>query len=100
MLTTDQIKKTVSAYFSDKPVKKVYLFGSYARKEADESSDVDLLVDLNYEEKIGWQYFIWSEDLQQILGSKVDVVSSKGLSPYLAPFIHKEKQLLYDRSGG
>lgn len=30
MLTTEQIKNVVTSYFKDKPVKKVYLFGSYA----------------------------------------------------------------------
>lgn len=46
MLTTEQIQKTVTDYFKDKPVKKVYLFGSYARGEADEESDVDLTFEL------------------------------------------------------
>jgi predicted nucleotidyltransferase len=31
MLTVQQIKDTVTDYFKDKPVKSVYLFGSYAR---------------------------------------------------------------------
>jgi predicted nucleotidyltransferase len=44
MLTTVQIQKVVADYFKDKPVKKVYLFGSYARGEANENSDVDLLL--------------------------------------------------------
>lgn len=47
MLTTEQIKETVSEYFKDKPVKKVYLFGSYARGEAKEESDVDLSLVIN-----------------------------------------------------
>lgn len=95
MLTTDQIKETVAAYFKDKPVKRVYLFGSYARGEADESSDVDLLVDLDYEQHIGWQFFGWHEDLKKFFDRKTDVVSSKGLSQHLAPFIHKDKLLIY-----
>src|ERR1700743_728526 len=44
MLTVQQIKTTVADYFKDKPVKTVYLFGSYARGDAKEDSDVDLLV--------------------------------------------------------
>lgn len=66
MLTTEQIKQTVTNYFKDKPVKRVYLFGSYARGEADEKSDVDLLIDLDTEKKIGWQYFLWFEELEKI----------------------------------
>lgn len=45
MLTIQQIKDTVADYFKDKPVRKVYLFGSHARGEAREDSDVDLLVE-------------------------------------------------------
>jgi predicted nucleotidyltransferase len=95
MLTTEQIKQTVSDYFKDKPVKKVYLFGSYARGEANEESDVDLLVDLDYEKEIGWQFFGWNDELKDIMNIKVDVVSSRGLSNFLAPFIHGDKKLIY-----
>lgn len=42
MLTIEQIKATVADYFKDKPVKSVYLIGSYARGDAGEASDVDL----------------------------------------------------------
>lgn len=45
MITIPQIKSVVSDFVKDKPVKSVYLFGSYARGEADENSDIDLLVD-------------------------------------------------------
>lgn len=51
MLTIEQIKQTVTDYFKDKPVKTVYLFGSYARGEAKESSDVDLLVEYDDSKK-------------------------------------------------
>ena len=40
--------QTIRDYFVDKPVLKAYLFGSYSRNEADEDSDVDILVDLDY----------------------------------------------------
>ena len=95
MLTTEQIKQTVSEYFKDKPVKKGYLFGSYARGEAKEESDVDLLVDLDYEKGAGWEFFGWNEELKERFHRKVDVVSSRGLSTFIAPFIHKDKKLLY-----
>jgi len=45
MLTVQQIKDTVTDYFKDKPVKSVYLFGSYARGDANEGSDVDMLIE-------------------------------------------------------
>jgi predicted nucleotidyltransferase len=97
ILTIEQIQETVRDYFKDKPVKRAYLFGSYARNEAESSSDVDLLVDLDYEKKIGLNFFSWHEDLEEKLQTKVDVISSGGLSKYLSPFIHKDKKLIYER---
>lgn len=95
MLTQEQIQKTVADYFRDKPVKRVYLFGSYARGDADERSDVDLLVDLDYEQHIGWGFYTWHEDLKKFFERKADVVSSGGLSKYIAPFVNSDKILLY-----
>lgn len=99
MLTTEQIKQTVAAYFKDKPVKRVYLFGSYARGEADEGSDVDLLVDLDYERGSGWQFYGWDEELKRIMNRKVDVVSSGGLKGdrLFTRFVNQQKVLMYVR---
>jgi predicted nucleotidyltransferase len=48
VLTTEHIKQVITSFFSKKPVKKVWLFGSYARGDADENSDVDVLVAIDY----------------------------------------------------
>ncbi len=100
MLTTEQIKQTVTDYFKDKPVKKVYLFGSYATGEANEESDVDLLVDLDYDKKIGWQFYGWHDELKQLFKKKVDVVSSGALRKdrFFTKFVEEQKQLLYART--
>ncbi len=94
MLTTEQIKQTVTEYFKDKPVKKVYLFGSYARGEADENSDVDLLVELDYSKRIGLMFYGWYVDLEDILSRKVDVVPSDCLYDDLKPAVERDKILL------
>ena len=46
----------IKTIFAHKPVNKVYLFGSYARGEADENSDVDLLIGWDYSKNIGLNY--------------------------------------------
>ena len=43
--TIDEIKKILNEVLQDKPVYKVILFGSYAKKQATKNSDVDLLID-------------------------------------------------------
>ena len=90
-------KETIQDYFKTRPVLKAYLFGSYVRGEADKESDIDILVDLDYSQKIGLQFIQMKLDLEKLLNIKVDLVSSNGLSKYLKPIIDSEKQLIYAR---
>ena len=88
---------TIKRYFETRPVLKAYLFGSYARNEADYESDIDILVDLDYSQKIGLQFIQMKIDLEKLLNTKVDLVSSNGLSRYIKPIVDNEKQLIYAR---
>jgi predicted nucleotidyltransferase len=96
MLTTEQIKQNVSEYFKDKPVKKVYLFGSYERGEANEESDVDLLVDLRKDVVV--TYFTlggFLADMQDAFRRKVDIVPEEDVHPHIKQRIEKDKILLF-----
>ena len=97
ILTKDQIKKVVETYFAGKPVNKVWLFGSYARGEADDSSDVDVLIDIEKGAKVGMRYFLWHEELGELLNKKVDVVSHGWENKFIKPYIDKDKTLIYER---
>ena len=86
----------ISNYLKDKPVRKAYLFGSYARGEQDTMSDFDLLVEL--EEQVGLYQFVAIQlGLESLLGKKVDLVSENRLSPRLRPYIDQDKKLIYER---
>lgn len=89
--------ESIKAYFRTRPVLKAYLFGSYVRGQADKESDIDILVDLDYNEKIGLQFVQMKLDLEKLLNSKVDLVSSAGLSKYMKPLVDLEKQVIYAR---
>jgi uncharacterized protein len=89
--------ETIQDYFKTRPVLKAYLFGSYVRGEADDTSDIDILVDLDYSQKIGLQFIQMKIDLEKLLNLKVDLVSSKGLSKYIKPIVDREKELIYAR---
>jgi hypothetical protein len=68
-------------YFADKPVKRAWLFGSYARNTQVEGvSDIDILLELDYFKPIGMKFFNYQRELQDLLHSKVDVVTSDGIS--------------------
>jgi predicted nucleotidyltransferase len=89
--------QTISDYFRTCPVLKAYLFGSFVRGDSDNQSDIDILVDLDYTQKIGLQFIQMKIDLEKLLNTKVDLVSSNGLSEYIKPLVDKEKQLIYAR---
>ncbi|MCG8307692.1 MAG: nucleotidyltransferase domain-containing protein [Cytophagales bacterium] len=76
---------------------KAYLFGSYVRGEADSESDIDILVELDYSQRIGLQFIQMRIDLEQLLNNKVDLVSLNGISKYIKPLIDNEKRLIYAR---
>ena len=89
--------QTISDYFRARPVLKAYLFGSFVRGDADNQSDIDILVDLDYTQKIGLQFIQMKIDLEKLLNTKVDLVSSNGLSKYIKPLVDNEKRLIYAR---
>ena len=84
-------------YFKTRPVFRAYLFGSYANGKADSKSDIDILVDLDHSERIGLKFIQMQIELQELLNTKVDLVSSKGLSKHIKPFIDSEMELIYAR---
>ena len=97
MKLEDSKIETIRDYFGTRPVLKAYLFGSYVRGQADGDSDIDILVDLDYSDKIGLQFIQMKLDLEKLLNSKVDLVSSAGLSKYVKPYIDGEKMVIYAR---
>lgn len=97
MILDPKYRKIISDYFQNKPVLKAYLFGSYVRGEANEQSDVDILIELDYSQSIGLGFVEMQLDLQDILSRKVDLVSERGLSKFIKPFIEQEKELIYAR---
>ena len=70
------------------PVWRLALFGSVARDEADEQSDVDILVEV--EPSIGLGFVTLAERLESLIGHKVDLVSRRGIKPLLWKRIERE----------
>lgn len=97
ILKSDDIKKVIEVYFKDKPVNKVWLFGSYARGDADEESDVDVLVDVDNSKPVGLDYFAWHMELAELVNKKVDVVSYGWVNKRLWPYIQTDMKLIYEK---
>jgi uncharacterized protein len=97
-MTLDSTKiESIKNYFKTRPVLKAYLFGSYVRGMADNKSDIDILVDLDYSQKIGLQFIQMKLDLEKLLNNEVDLVSSNGMSKYIKPLVDVEKRLIYEK---
>ena len=69
-------------------VRELALFGSYARGDADESSDIDVLVDFHQPSFAG--YMAVKERLESLLQRRVDLVSKAAIKPRLKETILRE----------
>ena len=91
--TLDEIREKVVPVAKKYGVEKIWLFGSYARGDADEKSDVDFLIDRG---KIrGLQYFGFVLDLEEIFKCHVDVVSINITNKKFLDEIGKDEVLIY-----
>ena len=72
-------------------VRKLALFGSYARGDQRPNSDVDILVEVD--PAIGLEFVTLADRIEKLLGVGVDLVSSRALSSRAMEFI--EPELIY-----
>ena len=78
----DEMLKRYKPFLAEQfKVKEIGVFGSYARDEASDESDVDILVE--FREPIGWEFFDLKEFLEDILGKEVDLTTPRALKPQL-----------------
>lgn len=95
--TINEIKNIVSPIAERYGVERVYLFGSYARGEATETSDLDFRIDrgkLKGLLALGGMY----DELQTGFGKKLDPLTTAGLDSGFLKNISKEEVLVYEAS--
>jgi predicted nucleotidyltransferase len=92
VLTLIAIKKTLLDHkkrlSSKYGLSNIAIFGSYARNQQTENSDLDILVEFN--RPIGSEFIDLADELEHILKVKVDLVSKKGLKERHLKSIEKE----------
>jgi predicted nucleotidyltransferase len=79
LYTIEDIKTKVSDTASLCGVKKVYLFGSYASKNASPESDIDICIEKGNIQTL-FELSGFCQDLEENLGNKVDVVTTTGMT--------------------
>ena len=81
MKTLQEIRRTLRSHkyrlFHDYPIKSMAIFFFFSRKEQSDKSDLDILVE--FSDKIGIRFIDLAEELEGIVGFKVDLVSKKGV---------------------
>jgi predicted nucleotidyltransferase len=96
MLMRDQMARqrgALAAIASRHGASNVRLFGSVARGEERADSDVDLLIDIAEDRGLR-DYLALVDDLESLLGRRVDVVIDRSLSPHFRPFVMAEARPL------
>ncbi|GAQ94096.1 hypothetical protein TAGGR_1268 [Thermodesulfovibrio aggregans] len=97
MKTLEEIKRILTEHkdeiWEKYGVIKIGIFGSFARDEQKEVSDVDILVE--FEKPIGLKFFELADHLEEILGIKVDLFTPNALKQKPLLWKSVEEDLIY-----
>lgn len=94
--TVDEIKEIVAALAAQYGAARIYLFGSYARGDANQESDIDLQIDKGAIR--GLQLGGLAADLEDALGIPADLVPTGSLDSKFLDLISNDEVLLYEAS--
>lgn len=76
-------------------VTRASVYGSVARGTAGPKSDVDMIISL--EEPLGlFKFYAMNDQLEKLLGRKVDLLTPKSINPHLASRIKNDVKVIYE----
>jgi uncharacterized protein len=78
-LSLEQLKSRLAPFCRRNGVARLEVFGSVARGETRPGSDLDLLITFRPEVHLGWDFFALHEEMEQILGCKVDLLTRRSV---------------------
>jgi hypothetical protein len=76
-------------------VQKLCLFGSMARGEATQNSDIDLLIKFSKRKSL-LDMILLENELTEKIGRKIDLLTESAISPYLKDRINNELVVIYE----
>ena len=95
----EQLIEKIRHYLDGQPIERAWLFGPFARGEANPDSDIDLLVQFDHREKIDlFDYIGIQQDLEDLTGRKVDLVEAGQARDHVKPNIDRDKELIYEKT--
>lgn len=104
--SVDELKRIITPIAFKYAVSSVYIFGSYARGEATDNSDVDVLIDCEGSNIKGlFDLGALQNDLNESLNKPVDLVTIDSMvqpeairrTPWFAKNIEQERIVIYER---
>ncbi|MBQ9026151.1 MAG: nucleotidyltransferase domain-containing protein [Methanobrevibacter sp.] len=93
--TIEEIRKIVIPIAKEYGVAKISLFGSYAKENATNDSDIDFIIDKG--DLVGIQYFSLLHDLENVFHCKIDLITTGFSNKEFLNNIQKEEILLYEQ---
>ncbi len=85
------LKSHQAEYSKQFGIKFIGLFGSFARDEANEKSDIDILYTIEQNKKLSiFQYMKLLKQLEDFFQTKIDLVRDETIKPQLRQYIHKD----------
>jgi len=70
------------------PVAKIGVFGSYAREEATDQSDIDIAVEITA--PMGLNFIEMADEIEALLGIETDVVPIRAIKPQYLQYVKKD----------
>ncbi len=85
------LKSQQEKYNNQFGIKFIGLFGSFARDEADDKSDIDILYEIEKGKKLSmFNYLKLISDLENAFNKKVDLVRKTALKPQIRDYIYQD----------
>lgn len=93
----DEIKNKLNKIDIPQDIQKIYLFGSYARNEATDKSDMDFYVE--YDNVVDWECYIIADTFEDLFNKRIDLLVQNDLrvNEFLKNNIYNERKLIYER---
>jgi len=91
------IKEYINKIAESYQIDKVYLFGSMARNDMDDNSDIDLVVVFDGKEDLGDRFLDFILDSQKKFNRRANVITEKMLSkkPYFKKNVENDLEIIY-----
>ena len=92
MITLQNILQTLRGHMPELqkkyPVSRLGVFGSYARGEATENSDIDIAVEITG--PMGLSFIAMADEIEALFGVKTDVVPKRSIKPEYLQYVEKD----------